>query len=300
MNDILNGACDFLVLYGYLAHDHNVQSWNDMVLKTAMSQYQKMDANVAKYKEESGGLLVSDGEIGPATMMAMSMPRCGCKDVDDILPALGTGGWKNCHQADGFHKAIVYVNKNNQPSFLSTSVFKEILTNVQTSYAKMGLLFVFIDSDRIDILTGERVEGSVNIDFSFTIGNGWIGLAIVGSNQSCSSRIWCRYHYRYSPSNIVREWTTLIKHELGHNTGLRHSSGGVMNPSIMRGLPTLWPTSDPSYSILKRWFGGDNVPNPEPPSPPVPPSNWKIGRPVGDAFDLINGERVQLYSVPRG
>jgi hypothetical protein len=66
---------------------------------------------------------------------------------------------------------------------------------------------------------------------------------------------------------------TLIKHELGHNSGLGHSRGGVMNPSIINGLPVSWK-NDPSESQLRKWYGGEPVPggNPLPPDTPQPPT----------------------------
>ena len=149
-------------------------------------------------------------------------------------------------------------------------MFLQVLRNVQREYAKFGQLFRFIQNGR-DMLTNEQFDGSIQIDFSFrNRSDGWIGLAIVGRGDTCSGRIWCRYLSTYRPSNVVREWTTLVLHELGHNCGRGHTRGGVMNPSIVQGLGA-WNENDPSYQWLKGQFGG--VPFDLGGDSPPPPKN---------------------------
>jgi hypothetical protein len=55
-------------------------------------------------------------------------------------------------------------------------------------------------------------------------------------------------------------------HELGHNAGLDHSRGGVMNPSIVSGLAPSW-AGDPSEPILNRYYGGEPIEQPPVPGP---------------------------------
>lgn len=195
-----------------------------------------------------------DGDIGPATRALFDLPRCGHPDYGpDVMAAVGSGSWKRCHDVGDFHCAIVKVDKRNMPAFLQP-MFDEAFARAAAAYAQIGLKFIRDDN-----------AANPNIDFSFvTSSDGWIGLAIVGQNQSCSSRIWCRYLATYRPQNILREWITLIMHELGHNAGLQHSRGGVMNPSIVVGLNGTW-LGDVSHSILVRFYGGQPVPDgPEP------------------------------------
>lgn len=310
--DILNSACRFLVEYGYLPKDHAVSSFDDLDFKAAVAKFQRFDKNVELAAEEHGEDLVPDGNLGPATLRAMSLPRCACPDNDAFEPLVGTGGWQNCHGADGMHHAIVLVDPRNKPSFLE-SLFEDILRRVQKAYAEIGLLFRFCESQNgpiVDLLTGERVTPQgVNIDFTFTRGNGWIGLAIVGngSNQQCASKIWAQFEYRYQPRDIVNEWVTLIKHELGHNCGLRHTSGGVMNPGIINGLPNDWVSSDPSTRTLKKWFGGEPVEIPgapdDPEPPPSPPGGGDRpdpGSPLGTPFTWHDGTRCQVFRIMGG
>lgn len=201
--------------------------------------------------------------------------------ADLAQPAIGVGNWKGCHGIGNFHCAIVKVNQAGLPSFLKP-VFLEVLKRVQQAYAEVGLLFRFTSLEGQDLLTGENVGSQSNTNMSFvSSSDGWIGLAILGNNQGCQDTIWCKFLNTYQGGNsaeaIITQWVTLIKHELGHNCGRNHTNGGVMNPSLVNGLPTLWVPGDPSTSWLKAQFGGVPVPipgggggsgNPNPPKPP--------------------------------
>lgn len=247
---------------------------NDAVVKQALASYQA--AMILEYDraalEHYERRAIIDGELGPATEDLLKVERCGCPDFGYIdaqgklirgtLPAVGTGGWAKCHNIGNFHAALVYVNKASMPAFLQP-VWPQVWANVVQSYDRIGLHFIETDdpNNHNTSLTWVRPDG------------GWIGLAIVGRNQSCNSKIWSRYDQNYkggsSTPAIIQQWTTLVKHELGHNCGLEHSRGGVMNPSIVNGLPVLWD-GDPSLNLLNRWFGGEAY---NPPQPPQPPDN---------------------------
>ena len=200
-----------------------------------------------------------DGEIGPATIAAMNAPRCGHKDYGPTVgKAIGSGGgWAGCHGIGDFHCANVSIDSSYMPSFLTT-VFDDVWKRMQAAYMDIGLKYQIADPP--------------NTTVSFvTRSNGWIGLAIVGQSESCSSKIWAKFLATYQPSNVLNEWTTLLMHELGHNAGLDHSRGGVMNPSIVQGLAPTW-RGDPSEPILVRAYGG------EPIEPPVDPGKefWEF------------------------
>ncbi len=189
-----------------------------------------------------------DGYVGPATRQLMEQDRCGCPDYGpDVQPAEGTGSWKRCHEIGNFHAATVFIDESGMPSFLKPK-FDEVWKRNVAAYDELGLRWIRTEDD------------DANIIFSFVLrSNGWIGLAIVGQGQSCGSKIWCKYLARYQPSNVVREWTSLVMHELGHNAGLQHTRGGHMNAGILNGLPASWK-GDPSESILKRYYGGEPIP----------------------------------------
>lgn len=279
----------------------------DPVVVAAMISMSRMEAGryTQHVLDQHGRTPHFDGVIGPAivSMVLEHNGRCPIPDYvpppgtsylyedPDLqavvermqfqasMPAFGTGNWKGCHTVDNFHCATVGVNTSGLPGFLNP-VFLQVLKNVQLAYAGVGLLFRFISEGR-DMLTGEELNLNINTEMSFVnSSDGWIGLAIVGTGETCGGKIWCKFlnTYRGGQDNsaIVTQWTTLIKHELGHNCGRSHTTGGVMNPSIVNNLPTEWVQSDPSTSWLKGQFGGVPVPipgggptpNPDPPPGP--------------------------------
>jgi hypothetical protein len=247
-----------------------------------------------------------DGECGPAMEHMLNINRCLVPDCappkevefkfddsalqsiaeamrDDEVEEAGRGNWKGCNGVGAdFHSCIVEINLTNIPREMTREVdgeqvFKTVLRHVQVAYAQQGLLFLFRVNGK-DYLTGKALEGRAQTEFSFvTRSNGWIGLAIVGQNQSCNSTIWLRLLATYSPGDYIRQWFTLISHELGHNCGSGHISGDpVMHPSIRQNSPWLFRPQSGFWNYLVRQFGGDKVDIPdggpgEPPTPPEPP-----------------------------
>lgn len=223
---------------------------------------------------EHGRSAQCDGIIGPATRKLFELPRCGCHDYgESVQAAMGTGSWKACHNIGDFHAATVKVHKKGMPSFLE-SVFERIWDSAAASYEAIGLRFIRVDSAE-----------DANIEFSFVSrSSGWIGLAVVGNHETCDSTfLWCRYLAKYEPSDIIGSWTELVMHELGHNAGLQHTRGGIMNPSIITGLKPTWK-GDPSESILNRYYGGEPVDGIIP--PPTPPEAGVMRWQDGTEYDV--------------
>lgn len=192
----------------------------------------------------------ANGMRGPATDDLFKLPRCGCCDYgENVQAATGTGSWKGCHDVGDFHAATAYIDDQYMPSFLKP-VWDKVWERSAAAYAEIGLRWTRV---------GDR--GEANTIISFERGRkSWIGLAVVGQNESCTSTIWAQFLASYNPDDTVAMWTELVMHELGHNASLQHSRGGVMNPSIVRGLPASWK-DDPSEPILRRLYGGEPVPD---------------------------------------
>lgn len=229
----------------------------DQVVRDAIESFQSFHAPTlspllsAFYPRRLDTAVKVSGTLDVVTQHLMRQERCACPDYDMALPEylVGAGNWKSCNNIGKFHNAVVEF-MNTPPSFLQPFM-EEIWQRVVDSYAELGLLFT------------RKVNSNefTNIELSFVQPDGsWIGLAIVGQGQGCQDTIWCRFDKNYKPASLVSEWTTLIKHELGHNCGLSHSSGGVMNPYIVAGLPVSWK-GDVSYNLLKSRFGGEAIPS---------------------------------------
>ena len=275
----------------------------DPVVVAAMISMTKMDATrfTKHVLDQHGRAPAFDGQLGPATVAMALEANCRCPIPDFAppagtsflfydpnlqavvermqrqasQPAFGQGNWKGCHEIGSYHCATVGVNTSGLPSFLKP-LFLQVLKNVQAAYAGVGLLFRFI-KDGADMITGESFAGNINTEMSFVgSSDGWIGLAIVGTGETCGGKIWCKFLNTYrggsDDASILTQWTTLLKHELGHNCGRSHTNGGVMNPSIVNGLPVEWGSNDPSTGWLKGQFGGVPVPIPGVVVPPVPPN----------------------------
>lgn len=269
-------------------------SLHDQPVRTAIASYQEFmaadfDRLSAKHHGRKG---IADGEPGPATADLLSVARCGCPDYDDAEMATGRGSWDaGCHPDwPANHTFTVQMNKSGMPSYLRDTI-EPAWALVRKAYADMGIVFIREDDNpRANSLT------------TWTRGRGWIGLAIVPNNPGCGDRIWAKFDNRYRPRDLLNQWARLLAHEYGHNMGMRHSRGGIMNPSITSGpfTATAW-RGDPSQSILERYFGGEPVDlddqpdepdDPDTPDEPRPPERyWFRGE-----FDLMdNDENVGTY-----
>lgn len=261
-------------------------------VKTAVKSYQSfMRPELERiYALRKGHVNVAiDGDVGPLTAELFTLDRCACPDyqaAEDVEAATGNGSW--VHSCDtkrpGVHTIRVFIDKDGiprsnthatvpMPAFLEPVFESKVWPLVVAAYRDIGVDFVRVNEWK-----------DCQIDFGWRIppGNGssTIGLAIVpGQPQSCSSRIWARFKESYRPGDVVNQWARLVAHELGHNMRLQHTTGGIMNPSILSGVFTTqaW-RGDPSYGILARYFGGLPVEITDPDTPPITP-------PVSGGFD---------------
>lgn len=242
-----------------------------------------------------------DGKADAAMMAVLETARCDVPDyppppgaqfafedsqVQEVCkvwqasPAVGGGNWPRCHNIGDFHCVYVKVDETNRPSWMTDAILLQVMKNVQDAYAAMGQWVVYVNAQGKDYLTGKD-ESAQHVDTKMSwvrSSSGWIGLAILTLGLGCSDEIWQQFLGTYtggsSDAAKITQWTTLVKHEHGHNSGCQHTNGGVMNPSIVNGLPIEWTASDPSTPRLKSWYGGAPVVppggTPTPPNPPIP------------------------------
>lgn len=190
---------------------------------------------------------LANGELTAETEALLTLPRCHTPDFARTEPQKGRGNWAGCNGVGDAHSMIVRF-ANQPPAFLSP-YWDQVWLRVVESYAEVGLQIIRDDDAEHYQTELSFVEPDSN----------WIGLAIVGINLSCSSRpIWLKFDRGYKPNDLISEWTTLVKHELGHNCGFDHTSGGVMNPFIVKGLPVSFK-GDVIWPQLVKSFGGVRV-----------------------------------------
>lgn len=203
---------------------------------------------------------MADGDIGPATDMLFLIKRCQCPDfaMEGGHYATGDGSWPaNCYPENwpDTHAIKIRFDTSGMRSFLEDVFDSQVWPIVQKSYADVGLMLIREDNNEDAHLQASFVRPD----------GGWIGLAIVPGHTYCGLSIWQLYDQDYQPHALVPDWVSLIKHEIGHNLNLNHTSGGVMNPGIINNLPYDWfGVGDPSESTLRRFFGGEPVDVPDP------------------------------------
>lgn len=223
---------------------------NDKVVQDAIRSFQQF--MILDFERLSVGYhqrgASCDGELCGATLKLFEVPRCGHPDFS-LNTKVGNGSWPEPCQKVG----ITYsVDKTNIPSKFKDVFDEQILKFVVASYGKIGANLV-----------PKQGGGQANIRISFkSFGGSTIGMAEFNS-ESCADSVFCNISSSFSP-NVPTE-ADLLMHEIGHNMNLQHTRGGTMNPSIInRDNFTEWTPSDPSYTTLVRYFGG------EPINPPIP------------------------------
>lgn len=244
----------------------------DKSVKTAINSYQEFfAAELDKFSlEEHGRIAIPDGDVGPATAKLFDMERCEYPDFT-TAEATGSGSWPaNCHsEYPGQHAFAVYFTQSSLPSHWK-AIFNETWTLVKQAYADVGIAFFEVDS-----------ASKANTVVTWQRSGTWIGLAIVPNRPSCGERIWAKFDNRYASSysrqQMIDQIARLKAHEFGHNMGMGHSRGGIMNPSIVGGTfsPTAW-RGDPSFPTLKKYFGGEPINTPLPPEEPNPPNTSSL------------------------
>ena len=214
----------------------------------AIASFQSFDANMDMLTfKHHNRLSVADGLIGPATRELMGLERCGFPDYVEN-EASGSGSWPVGCLTDGIHHIRIDVDESNKPTHYTNGVWDSIKSDNAKMYGEIGLLIEYVEH-------GELSE----VDMKWKIlAGGTIGLAQF-NDRTCGDNVFQYIDpgYRGSYARLV----ALHAHETGHNCNLRHTRGGVMNPSIMT-VPLSWK-NDVSYSVLKRFFGGEPIDKPD-------------------------------------
>lgn len=199
-----------------------------------------------------------DGDAGPATVGLTKIPRCSVPDFGSNFGEAGVGGWLDCDpESDADHSVrIRFDDRRATPTW--RSYLDQVKQNAVNISADIGLAVRHLPHDASDW------ESQVSFK---NIPGGVIGYYYLPSRGCDSIRNQMgSLDTAYNPD--VELASLLWIHEgLGHGIALGHTRGGIMNPTIIR-TEMSW-RNDPSWSAVKRLYGGVPITPPEPePTPP--------------------------------
>lgn len=280
----------------------------------AWLSWRESDANYVQYLHEEHNRYSSlDETWGPATERLVARSRCPLPDhpPPDNISFSGLQDWEQQvlhsyrrHHAEGsgswpqgcvpgsedVHAIRINLDVSQAAAHWEADL-PEVTSSVAAAYAELGLRVIYVingDPQRAEIEKRfERIPGGV------------IGWNEFPTPNTCGQTISGRLDNDYRAGAHMK--SILELHETGHGVGLRHTRGGVMNPSILD-VPVSW-RGDPSERTLIRYFGGQSIPvvpgDPEP--EPDPGSPLPGGRPVISYTERgiqIDGFAYQLTPRP--
>ena len=168
--------------------------------------------------------------------------------------ATGRGSWPvpgcDVQRPDRANEHSVRVNiDTTKASTHQKDILNKVLKLVEACEAEMG------QSVR-HILNGDPQEAEHDIRFEFIAG-GVIGFNYFPQAGTCNQVVKGRLDNSWNQPALIT--ATLFIHEYkGHGDGLRHTNGGIMNPSIRNINPLSWK-GDPHEKTKRRYFGGDPI-----------------------------------------
>lgn len=232
-----------------------------------------------------------DGDIGPATMGLLQLPRCPLPDVAppkgaafdtgdewlnkaiesmqlqeeafaEAIVSQGSGSWNvGCDpERQDAHSMRIRINTSGAPAAV-VAYLKDALDACALCSAELGLAkrYIIDDNNAVAELTKTFVR----------LGGGTIGINYFNTPNTCN-RITGVFSNSYAPS--WKLWANLEEHETGHGCGFNHTRGHIMNPSIVLVWPLSWIGS-PTEAQFRRVFGGKKIAPTRLFNQPVPPDN---------------------------
>lgn len=226
-----------------------------------------------------------DGDIGPATLALIAIPRCPLPDhppppnatfhyddpelqraVESQQAAAAFVGsyWKGCDPArPDVHSLVIGIDIRSAPSnFLANQ--DKILEARRACAAEIGVAVKFV-------INPESTSGLQQLQVYRNIPGGVIGMNYFPSSNSCGKIPNGSMDSSYNPSNWQLHANLGTHESEGHGFGFNHTRGGIMNPSIVLVWPLSWK-NDTGWSQVKRYYPGTPLDPTTPPPPPPPPT----------------------------
>jgi hypothetical protein len=276
----------------------------------ASRQASDINADVLVYAFHSGRKIQYDGDIGPATLALVNIPRCPLPDHPPPVTASfdygdeelngavrsyaefaeyvgGTGSWpKGCDpDHPNVHSVVTLINAGGA-SASQKEKLTEVLKYVEACEAEIGQHLRHV------VTPNTYSKPNHNIVFG-PIPGSVIGFNYFPTPNTCNQTVQGKIDSTFGASAITL--ANLFTHEYkGHGDGLEHTRGGIMNPSIITINPLSW-IGDPHEKTKKRYFGGVPVPTDNPPPPPPPPT----GDPKPVSSFTLEGKEYDIYAKGR-
>jgi hypothetical protein len=285
----LKFSVDYLSFFGYIAVEL-LKNMNMKDLEKAVKTFQRWFG------------LKADGVVGPMTLRAMEIPRCGCPDVID--------------EANNVHKQYMQMQAVIEENMAKWN--KKGLTYAVHSYvggmSKTAQLKIFAGAWKAwDDVCGLNIQAIGDVDkadlvlstgsgsrHSFDGRGGTLAWAYLPNGRD--RQLLMRFDLAETWISNPRERGILLFnvacHEFGHMIGLTHSKkkGALMAPYYNPGVAV--PQWDDDIPRAEARYGKDTAP--QPPKPPKPPKP-DPGTPGTDDEEIFHvqckGLKVDGYTL---
>lgn len=252
----------FLYRYGYFTGIMDM-TFGELVKKIRSGMPELREA-ITRFQDFYG--LTVDGDPGPQTQKAMTIPRCGCPDImpkvdseyAEVKNYQGKGRWP----IEKMENVLYHIDVDDLS--LDDSLSEKACVDAANRWNEVCGIKLKRTGNRSEAniyLTAKRIDSSGG-----TLALGWFPMSS-SPNQSVEQRLDTMERWNY---DYLAEVSC---HEFGHNLGWGHKNGeSIMHPYATGKWPK--PTRY-DISVATDYYGKPSTPEPDPPpeEPGSPESN---------------------------
>lgn len=256
IGDAAEFAYDYLDSYGY------VETLSNLKVEDVADA---ITAGVTAFQRVFGGALKVDGIIGPKTIRAMELPRCGCSDAPRLAGGIGKWGIKEVSY--GWASYLPQLSKEDQKN-----IWESIITPAWEGVCD----FRFRPA-----ASGERPNLLIHAHNLRRDGFGRPGGVLADQelpppdfNGQLNMRFDLGDPWKVERSRAGISYSTVGIHELGHFIGIDHGGNGIMQPMYNESIDKPQPGYDIDQAVLR--YGKPSAP-PAPAGDDGEPTELTIG-----------------------